>query len=157
MGGAGTLGGILGCFFCDHLSRRCRSFPRFGAPEYSFFFFLCMFLSIWDRCRILMWKDGGRKIHNCSMRKSCAELSFLLESSLFNHQNKMDLGSAGGNIWSKLKIRFSRGKAAHNYYFSIKNVLNQSCLLFLIEFRDIFIDFDTSVASTKINGDFLMG
>lgn len=40
----------------------------------------------------------------------------------------MDLGSAGGNICSKLKE-----KVSHNYYFSIKNILNQACLLFLLD------------------------
>lgn len=61
----------------------------------------------------------------------------------------MGLGSAEGNICSELKE-----KVSHNYYFSIKNIFNEACLLFLLEHRDIFIGFDTSVASTKINGVF---
>lgn len=61
----------------------------------------------------------------------------------------MGLGSAGGNIWSKLKIRFSRENVVHNYYFSIKTIWNQPCLMLLLEHWGVFYWLGTSVASTK--------
>lgn len=81
----GALGGILGCFFCHHFSKRSGSSLYLGLQKWKFHIG-CTFLSTWDSCRVLIWKDGGgKKIRDCSVRKSRPELSFLLESSLFNH------------------------------------------------------------------------
>lgn len=67
-------------FLCSSL-QQLQVFPVFGAPAHS----ICLMHIFIHRCRMLIWKEGGGKIHNFSMSKSCPGLSFLLELSLFNH------------------------------------------------------------------------
>lgn len=107
----GALGGILGCFFCHHLSNRS-NLPyiwgsRSGNSTFDAHFYPCgTAAGCWygkmveeKKSVIAQWGNPGQNF--------CSSWNHLY----LTIKIKWVWAQLGKNIWSKLKIRFSRGKS----------------------------------------------